>query len=83
MTDPSDQTGTGTPRSGAQAPSLPEQAADYDRGDEVIEDEEARKDSAISVGATTSSDPASGEDTAPNRSGSGGTGGPADGTEEG
>ncbi len=71
MTAPKDQTGTGAPRSGAAIPSLPEQAADYDDDD-----------AAVTTGATTSSDPAGADDVTPNRSGSGGTGGPADGTDE-
>jgi hypothetical protein len=71
MTDPDEQTGTGAPRSGAQIPSLPEQAADYEEGDD-----------AVPTGATTGSNPAGADEVDPNRSGSGGTGGPADGTDE-
>jgi hypothetical protein len=68
---PDEQTGTGEPRSGAEAPALPEQAADYQEGDEVIAD-----------AARATSHPANATETNINRSGSGGTGGPGDDTDE-
>ncbi len=59
-------TGTGTPRSaddGLQEPG-------------AMADRETAVDPAITVGATTSSNPASADEVDINRSGSGGTGGP-------
>jgi hypothetical protein len=71
---PDEQTGTGASRSGAQVPTQPEQAADYD--DDEIDEQ------ATLTGATTSSHPAAADDVTINRSGSGGTGGPGDDTDE-
>lgn len=60
-------TGIGTPRSADDG--LPEEGALGDRDTDV--------DSAIAVGAKTSSHPAEADETEINRSGSGGSGGPA------
>ena len=67
QTDNVSQTGTGTPRSaddGIQEPG-------------ALGDREAPGDPAASVGGTTSSHPADADETEINRSGSGGSGGPA------
>jgi hypothetical protein len=61
------QTGTGTPRS--MDDGVPEEGA-------AANNSAVEVDPAIVVGATTSSQPASADDVAINRSGSGGTGGP-------
>ena len=64
--------GTGTPRSADNG--LQEEGALGDRHPDI--------DPAIAVGATTSSHPAAADDVDINRSGSGGTGGPATDEEE-
>jgi hypothetical protein len=66
-------TGTGTPRSaddGLQEPG-------------AVGDRDAPVDPAITVGATTSSNPAAADEVDINRSGSGGSGGPSVGDEDG
>ncbi len=64
-TDPTEQTGTGVPRS----------AEDGDLVHGAHGDSNASVDSAIVVGATTSSHPSAADEVSINRSGSGGTGG--------
>ena len=61
------QTGTGSPRSAETGDLVSGEASKS----------EPTEDSVV-TGATTSSHPAAADDTAINRSGSGGTGGPAD-----
>ncbi|HYI21986.1 MAG TPA: hypothetical protein VEX62_05040 [Candidatus Limnocylindrales bacterium] len=61
------QTGTGSPRSAESGDLVSGQSGNSD----------AETDSAV-VGATTGSHPAASDDEQINRSGSGGTGGPAD-----
>lgn len=67
QSDDLSQTGTGTPRSaddGRQEPG-------------AVGDRDAPADAATAVGGTTSSHPADADETQINRSGSGGSGGPA------
>ena len=61
------QTGTGTPRSAQRGDSVGGKAGDSDTTTDPVV-----------VGATTGSHPAASDDVQINRSGSGGTGGPAD-----
>ena len=66
--DDMSQTGTGTPRS----------ADDGFQQEGAAPDNVSDVDPAIVVGATTSSHPSAADEVQINRSGSGGTGGPAD-----
>ena len=71
VTDPTEQTGTGTPRSAETGPP----AMGTPSGEDL--------DPAVVTGATASSQPALADDVTPNRSGSGGSGGAVDGGEAG
>jgi hypothetical protein len=71
--DQQEWTGTGTPRSADDGPQEPGATLDRD----------APIDPAITIGATTSSHPADADEIDINRSGSGGSGGPATGDEDG